>query len=112
MEPVGITYACTSVVVRNSSSRMVMVHSAIVLRGRSRKGSSGSTTGGTSVVTGGVSTVVIAPLGAANSLAIGCSGTGGRVPELKGNEGSVGSWGLTTLIVAESRKHQFTAGQR
>ena len=33
MEPVGITNACTSVVVRNSSSRMVMVHSAMVPRG-------------------------------------------------------------------------------
>src|SRR5579863_5594624 len=35
MEPVGITKAWTRNVVPNSNSRMVMVHSAIVPRGRS-----------------------------------------------------------------------------
>src|SRR5208282_1313422 len=35
MEPVGITKACTRVVVPNNSSRMVMVHSAMVPRGGS-----------------------------------------------------------------------------
>ncbi len=35
MEPVGITKACTKVVVPNSNSRMVMVHSAMVPRGGS-----------------------------------------------------------------------------
>src|SRR5579871_6445576 len=35
MEPVGITKACTNVVVPNSNRRMVMVHSAIVPLGGS-----------------------------------------------------------------------------
>src|SRR5215471_16902605 len=41
MEPVGITNACTSVVVRNRRSRIVMVHSAIAPRGFSDGGASG-----------------------------------------------------------------------
>ncbi len=52
MEPVGITNACTSVVVRNSSSRMVITHSDKVLRGNS------SWEGDPSVVSGLTSTGV------------------------------------------------------
>src|ERR1700685_1729871 len=38
MDPVGITNACTRKVVRNNSSRTVMVHSAMVPRGGSASG--------------------------------------------------------------------------
>src|SRR5512142_967027 len=88
MEPVGITYACTRVVVRNSSSRRVMVHSAMVLRGRSRCGSSGCTMAGT-------------PSG--SRMGPTCSGISESAPEVKGRAGSVGSWGVTTSILADRK---------
>src|SRR6266581_4939739 len=64
MEPVGMTNACTRVVVRNSSSRTVMVHSAMVPRGGSPAGSiavGGSAASGTGTA-GAVGSVVCSKL--------------------------------------------------
>src|SRR5258708_4993966 len=50
MEPVGMTKACTSVVVPNSRSRMVMAHSAIVPRGGSCFKATSTVAGSTTAV--------------------------------------------------------------
>src|SRR5579883_1641903 len=50
MDPVGMTNACTSVVVPNSSNRMVMAHSAIAPRGGSALAAGCGATGSVTVV--------------------------------------------------------------
>ncbi len=62
MDPVGITKACTREVVPNNSSRMVMVHSAIVPRGGSfAAGLAGGTAGGVAGTAAGSAVTAVFP---------------------------------------------------